>query len=219
MSRSAERRAYRSDLRQAQARSTRKAIVDAATRLFTTKGYGVTSIDDIAREAGVSRATVFAGFRDKATLLKTAYDWALVGDDEPRALREREIAKAVLAERDPQRLVELFVRMAMDIGSRLPPMYEAVRGAATADAAAQPIWEEVRRERSGGARNLVGLLVERGALRPDLTEEEATDIVFALTDPGLYTVLVEERGWSPARMEKWYAATLKAQLLLANLAQ
>ena len=199
-------------LRETQAHSTRREIVAAATRLFTERGYGVTSVDDIAREAGVSRATVFAAFGDKARLLKAAYDVALVGDDEPRALRDRAIAKAVLSEREPERVLERFARMCVDIGSRLPPMYEAVRGAASADPEARPIWDKIRQERSLGARHLVELL-KPAALRAGVTKAIASDIVFAMTEPGLYQLLVNERGWSPERFEAFLAATLKAQLL------
>ncbi|HEY7688223.1 MAG TPA: TetR/AcrR family transcriptional regulator [Dongiaceae bacterium] len=43
-------------------------IVEAAGRLFMADGYGATSMDAIAREAGVSKATLYAHFTDKAAL-------------------------------------------------------------------------------------------------------------------------------------------------------
>jgi TetR/AcrR family transcriptional regulator, mexJK operon transcriptional repressor len=45
-----------------------RQIVDAAARLFMADGYGATSMDSIAREAGVSKATLYAYFADKAAL-------------------------------------------------------------------------------------------------------------------------------------------------------
>jgi TetR/AcrR family transcriptional repressor of mexJK operon len=45
-----------------------RQIVDAAARLFMADGYGATSMDSIAREAGVSKATLYAHFADKAAL-------------------------------------------------------------------------------------------------------------------------------------------------------
>ena len=36
---------YNSALRAAQARATRRTIVDAAARLFTERGYGATTVD------------------------------------------------------------------------------------------------------------------------------------------------------------------------------
>jgi AcrR family transcriptional regulator len=43
-------------------------IVEAARRLFMADGYGATSMDAIARDAGVSKATLYAHFTNKAEL-------------------------------------------------------------------------------------------------------------------------------------------------------
>src|SRR4051794_8561600 len=99
----AVKRSYRSPLREANAAATRRTIIGAATRLFVERGYGATSIDAIADAAGVSRATVFTAVGGKPALLKTAYDVALVGDDEPVAMPNRRDAKSVAAEPDPER--------------------------------------------------------------------------------------------------------------------
>jgi len=56
----AARKRYESPLRRAQARSTRLLVLEAARRLFAERGYVATSVDEIARAAGVGRATVFA---------------------------------------------------------------------------------------------------------------------------------------------------------------
>jgi AcrR family transcriptional regulator len=43
-------------------------IVEAARRLFMAEGYGATSMDAIARDAGVSKATLYSHFTNKAEL-------------------------------------------------------------------------------------------------------------------------------------------------------
>jgi AcrR family transcriptional regulator len=43
-------------------------IVEAARRLFMADGYGATSMDAIARAAGVSKATLYSHFTNKAEL-------------------------------------------------------------------------------------------------------------------------------------------------------
>ena len=43
-------------------------ILDVATALFLSDGYGVTSIEAIARRAGISKRTFYSRFRDKAAL-------------------------------------------------------------------------------------------------------------------------------------------------------
>ena len=94
---------YTSQVRDEQARRTRRAIVTAAHDLFLAQGYAATTIDGIAEAAHVSRRTVFNSVGGKPTLLKLAWDWAIVGDDEPIALADRPAIKAILAESDPRK--------------------------------------------------------------------------------------------------------------------
>ncbi len=56
-------------LRERKKRETRTAIHDAAMKLFATKGYGGTTIDEIAGAANVSRATVFTYFPTKEEIV------------------------------------------------------------------------------------------------------------------------------------------------------
>ena len=44
------------------------AILDAATKMFLEQGYSPTSMDAIARAAGVSKQTIYNQFADKSTL-------------------------------------------------------------------------------------------------------------------------------------------------------
>ncbi len=46
----------------------RRAILDAATELFAARGYGAVSMEAIAREADVSKATLYAHFDSKDSL-------------------------------------------------------------------------------------------------------------------------------------------------------
>lgn len=50
----------------------RAAILDAAKRLFAREGFGGTSMDQIAAEAGVSKLTVYSHFGDKEALFTEA---------------------------------------------------------------------------------------------------------------------------------------------------
>ena len=60
--------ATRSALRGAPARD---AVLDAARRQFLAEGLRRTSVESIAREAGVSRPTIYAHFADKAEIFRT----------------------------------------------------------------------------------------------------------------------------------------------------
>ena len=46
----------------------RRLILDAARKLFFAHGYDMTSMDDVVREAGVSKATLYAYFQSKEAL-------------------------------------------------------------------------------------------------------------------------------------------------------
>src|SRR5579862_7711968 len=48
----------------------KKAVLKAALRLFLEQGYGATSMDAIAREAGVSKATLYAHLKNKEELFE-----------------------------------------------------------------------------------------------------------------------------------------------------
>jgi AcrR family transcriptional regulator len=209
------KRPYRSSLRGAQAQSTREAVIAAAGRLFTERGYAATSIEEIAAAAGVSRATVFTSVGGKPMLLKTALDVAIVGDDEPVALPERPRSKAIRAEPDPRKYLALYAELVTEIDGRLAGIYEAVRGAAGADPDARALWETHLAQHRQGAANVIGDLMRKGRLKAGLDPEAAADIVWLL-GPGTYHMLVHRRGWSPQRFQVWLTKTFISQLLPAG---
>jgi len=52
-------------------RPKRRLITEAAARLFLREGYGAVSMDAVARESGVSKATLYAHFTGKDRLFAT----------------------------------------------------------------------------------------------------------------------------------------------------
>lgn len=53
---------------------TRKKILDAAQRLMLTKGYTATKVDEICKEAGLTKGSFFHYFDSKEDLAKAALD-------------------------------------------------------------------------------------------------------------------------------------------------
>ena len=208
------KRSYESPLRQAQAAATRRAIIEAAAASFIERGYVATSIETIADAAGVSRATVFTSVGGKKALLKKAYDVALVGDDEPVAFPDRPASLAVRAEPDPARFIVGYAGLVTDINRRLAPIYEAVRGAASADPEVRDVFETIATERRIGAGRVVAdLIAKGGALREGLDADGAADILWVLIDAGLFHLLVHRRGWTVERFQTWLADSIHRQLL------
>jgi len=209
----ARKKRYESPLREAQARSTRMLVLEAARKLFTEQGYVATSVDEIARSAGVGRATVFASVGGKPALLKQAYDVALVGDDEPVPLVERPRSQAIRADPDPRSYLARYAGMVTEIAGRLAGIYEAVRQASGADSVARDLWREILRQRRAGMDNLIRDVATKGALREGLDAKSAADVAWILVDPGLYQMLVQQRGWPPAQYQAWLTDLLQSQLL------
>lgn len=55
----------------ADAARNRQAILEAAERLFAERGPSCVSMDDVAREAGVGKGTLFRRFGDRASLARS----------------------------------------------------------------------------------------------------------------------------------------------------
>src|SRR6516162_10261107 len=171
---------YKSTLRAAQARATRRAIVDAAARLFIQHGYGATTIDAIAEAAGVSRKTVFASVGGKAQALKLAIDWAIVGDDEPVPLLERPVVQAGMAEPGARQMIAAYARSTTELGARIAPLIAVAEAAAGADAEIRAMSADGNAQRLRGMTVFARALADRSALRPGLTLSEAADILWLL---------------------------------------
>jgi AcrR family transcriptional regulator len=209
----AARRGYESPLRDEQARATRRAIVNAAAELFVAQGYAATTMEAIAKAANVSRKTVFAAGGSKFVLLKDAFDWSLVGDDEPIPMADRAPVQRILATTDPARAVRLWVAMITDTATRAAPVGAVLAAAAHVDDEAAALVRLSDQHRLQGARAFVAHLAAIGGLRPGLSAAEAADLCWLAMDPGPYVRLVVERGWSPARFRRWLIAAVSRELL------
>ena len=206
-------RRYVSEVRDEQARRTRRAVVTAARELFLTRGYAATTIDAIAEAAHVSRRTVFNAAGGKVALLKLALDWAIVGDDEPVALEDRPAVKAIQAERDPRRALSMWVNLVVDIATRVAPIGEVLYVAADGDPEAAELLAKEAQGRMYGARAFVGHLASLGGLAPGVSEQQAADLCWTVNDGHLYSLLVTQRGWTPAALAQWLSDSLAATLL------
>jgi len=208
----AVKRAYSSALRSAQARETRRLLVSTAARLFTDQGYGRTTIDAIAEQAGVSRKTVFTAVGGKLDLLKLALDWAVAGDDEPSPLLGRSELAATEKSSSPAAILRGWVEVVAPIAARVHGLSVALAAAAAADDDARALREANQAQRLAGARAFVTHLAAHQGLRAGLSIDRAADIVWLYSDPALYHRLVAERAWPDAEYRDWLLRTITQQL-------
>jgi AcrR family transcriptional regulator len=199
------KRPYHSPKRERQARQTREQIVGAARRLFARDGFAKTTVEAIAREAGVSAQTVYASVGSKRGIVLALLDrMEIEGGNE-------ELRRELAASKDPRwqlRAIVRFNRRLFERGRDVLDVVMATR--ADADVEAFGRAGEVRR-REGQAR-WVRAWAEAGVLRPDLDEGAAADVLWALTGPELYWLFAVNSGWSGSKFEEWLFGTLESQL-------
>jgi AcrR family transcriptional regulator len=193
----------RSTYRQEQAAATKVRIAAAARKLFTTNGYGATSIDAIAGEAGVAVRTVYTAFGTKREILSFVCEQWL------ERARARERAGEVLAEPDPVarlRAAAGWLRGLYEAGFDVVLIFDGAM-----DESAET--RELLRAKLAGRNQVMDAMIASlaGSLRVPVADAQATFRAFAAS--GVYQELVTDHGWTPERFERWLADTLQAQLL------
>ena len=196
----AARRTYESPRRRASAAETRLAVVAAATRLFTERGWA-TSVRDIAREAGVAVETVYSVVGSKRELLKVAMDVAIVGDDRPVALAQRQEFAALGVGDRGERLAKAAAMMAEQY-ARVATLHRTLDQAAETDSELAELRRHAHEQQHTTFAEGLTLVLGR---RP------ATDLVDglqAIGSPGTYLHLVGLAGWSQEQYQQWLGQTL-----------
>src|SRR5439155_8703909 len=206
-----EKRPYHSQVRQRQAEETRRRILVAARSLFESRGYAVTTLEAIAEKALVSPKTITAVFGSKLALL------AEVINPEAFSPRVRQLIEELRALEDPSRQLSLVAQITRQAYEPLVTSLELLRTAGVVAAELADVTRQIEARRRQNQARLIASLREQGALRPGLSLEEATDVLWALTSYDLYRMLVVEQRWEPERYETWLAQLLVQHLLASRL--
>jgi len=206
-------RKYDSSRRQSQARETRAAILGAGQRRFEQHGYAQTTMAAVAADAGVAVETVYKAFGNKPGLVKALFDVAVVGDDEPIPMMQRASVLRNMAEPDPRRKLESYGHHVAEVGPRTGPLLLLIRDAASHDAGAAELWDQLQVERLTGMTYFAQHLDEGGHLRSTVSREEARDVLWVHNSVELWDLLVRSRGWSHQRFGDWVGHQLVAALL------
>jgi AcrR family transcriptional regulator len=209
------RRSYDSRRRREQAAQTRHDIEAAADTLFRERGYAGTSMPAIAAQAGVVVETIYRAFGSKAGLFKAVIEAALAGGSTWAEIppAERPAIRAVIEETDPRQKLELYAATQPGVHGRSGPLYRVLAGAAASDPELKAVLDEIEARRLHGLGSLAGQLAESRELRPELSVEDARDLLWTLCSTGVHDLLVRERGWSSECYRDWLAAALKRELL------
>jgi AcrR family transcriptional regulator len=206
-------RRYDARQRREQALQNRSAILQAAHRLFLDQGYAGTTIPDVAEASGLSVETIYKAFGNKPGLLKAAVDVAIVGDDAPVPMLERDLVQRIEAEPDAHQKLSMYGEHLAESAPRHAPLQLLTRSAAASDKGAAKAWDAMQAERLRGMTEFARHLYESKALRAGMSLDEARDIIWTLQSAEMYDLLVIQRGWAPKRYGRWVAETMASALL------
>ena len=204
------KRAYDASGRQERARRQHATVLEVARALFLERGFADTTVDFIAESAGVSAATIYKSYGGKAGLVRTLCAQALEGrgpvpaEERSNALRTSGNARAV---------VEGWSKLAAEVSPRVSPLMLLLRAAAESDPEAAALYEEVDRARLHRMADNARFLVESGQLKAGVTMRDARDVLWLVTSPEIYDLLIRRRRWSLPKFSRFVADTMAGALL------
>lgn len=77
-------------MKQQRSEETQAKIIEAAIKLFSSRGYNKASVDDICKEAGISKGAFYHHFKSKQTLFLALLDeWLQAIDSAIEASRDK----------------------------------------------------------------------------------------------------------------------------------
>jgi AcrR family transcriptional regulator len=180
--------------------------------LFVRRGYGRTTLAEVARVAGVAVETVYAAYRNKPTLLRQVWYATFRGDDEDIRFLDRPEMRAVLLEPDLATRLRAHAVVVAPVFRRITPLFRALQGAATTEPAAAAMLAEFDKRRLDAAGHYARAAAATGQLA--VSERECRDLLAATLDGALWHRLVEERDWSDNQFAQllgtmWVAALVR----------
>jgi AcrR family transcriptional regulator len=205
-------RRYRSVLRTEQAQDTRRRVLEAATRLFLERGYGGTTINAVAAEAGVSPETIYVSLGSKTGLLEGVIDATITVSVapllDPESSQWVEI-RGLSTARERLRAWGAFVA---DVLAHTSPIHAIIRGAADSEPFAVALRERLLQERLGHITTWMRQYFSE-SLRPGLSIEEAGQRACALASPEFRHLVTVELDWTHEQHRTWLCDLLDADLL------
>ena len=115
-----------------------QAILNGAMQEFLAHGYAATSMDKVAKAAGVSKATVYSHFGDKESLFNAVIQdlvkdkfQTVMGLQQPQSLRQdpkqvlSEIASKMLSNAQSDRTFHNLIRIIIGESGRFPELAKA----------------------------------------------------------------------------------------------
>jgi AcrR family transcriptional regulator len=200
-------RRYEQQQRAETAEQTRRRILDAVIERLRKAPAEPVSIDRIAEMAGVARSTVYAIFGSRAGLFDAVAADVLEREDYELLLEAKH-------EPDAREHMRVGFRTATEMLAADPDTVRALFSMAQLDERA--VGDAVRRReerRAAGMTRLARRLDEQDLLRPDVSVEDAEQILWVLTSFESFDLLYTRRGLSREAVADLLFATAERALL------
>jgi AcrR family transcriptional regulator len=194
-----------------QAAATRASIIAAAHALLDNLEAPQLTLDEVARAAGVSRATVYNQFGSRRALL------AAVFEDLGRIIQYDRVQNAQVLE-DPLEAVQATIREACHCWSSSPVAIRRILAFGAFDPEIDELNSRYERYRRVQMRTLAERLHSAGFITSGVTLDDAAAILSSLTNPHSFVLLSSETSTHAAaeRLVHMAVASLGLQLKKEN---
>jgi AcrR family transcriptional regulator len=197
----------RPNRREVAAAETRREILRAARQLFSERGVGNTSVQQIAQEAGVAVQTIYGSVGSKTALVLALND--LIDEEAGVA----ELAAELFGEPDPAHMIAKGVHLTRQLNERCGDLIGVMLSAEPADPDAAAAVADGTRRHEEGANAMAERLGALDVLRDDMTPAQAAAAFSMMTSPASWRQLTQSAGWTFDESEAWLTTSLN-QLLL-----
>jgi AcrR family transcriptional regulator len=178
-------------------------LLASARRLFTEHGYAATTIEAIARDAGLAVQTFYATYGSKRAVLVGLLDQFDETGDVGGLIQTLHAAG-----NDWQQQLAVLVDFNARLFSAAIDLLEISRSAGEGDPDIAAVSRAGDGRRRAGQAPVVHAWARAGALRPGLDETTAAEILWGLTSPELFHLFVVRQNWPVARYASWLIDTL-----------
>jgi AcrR family transcriptional regulator len=189
------------------AEQTVRAVVAAARELFGENGYSGTTVQQIARRARVSPATVYAQCGGKQGLLETLMDTWTAG-----AL-VREIIDACAAARTASEKLEVLADGYVTLVDTAGDIIRIVTDAAATAPVAADFLKTANQRHHQALLEVAAQLRDTGDLADGLSDEDVANIIFFHFRFEQFTLAADEFGWGEERARDWISERIATAIL------
>ena len=204
---STESEAQSRSRREEYAEATWQAVVAAARELFAETGYSRTTVEQIARRARVSPATVYAQCGGKQGLLKTLMDSWTAG---PLVL---EIIEACAATPSATEKLHVLADGYVAIYRASGDIIRIVTDAAAAAPGAAEFLETANARHHEALIEIVAQIRKTGDLKKGLSDEDAARIIYWHFRFEQFELAAHNFGWGEDRARDWIRERVELALL------